>query len=131
MKIAKILPSSDQLPYTYYKEFSAAFIENLRKKGDVVKHQGDKVLQSDEEMSPTFEDSIVLWALANIDNRLPNKVERDFGHLMTKHVTLKDLQNEIFQKIPLHSVIPCSEDSQVYTRLYTLQRRVPSSKCFG
>ena len=36
-----------------------------------------------------------------IDRRLPQKVERQFGHLMVDNTTLSDIQNEIFQKVPI------------------------------
>ena len=50
-------------------------------------------------MSPTFEETIVLWCLEKIDPRLPAHVNKTFGHQMTRHTTLKDLQILIFQRI--------------------------------
>ena len=43
----------------------------------------------------------MLWALMEIDKRLPQKVEREYGHLMTNHATLFDIHNDIFQKVLL------------------------------
>lgn len=94
LKVAKITPQ------TFYRKLRAAFLDNLRKQGDVIKHDDDKVLQSDEKISPTLEQTIVLWALMMIDKRLPDKVDREFGHLMVGNTTLADLQVQIFQKIP-------------------------------
>lgn len=55
---------------------------------------------ADGVLSPMLEQTIVLWALMTIDQRLPSKVERVFGHLMINNVTLADLQIKIFQEIP-------------------------------
>ena len=51
-------------------------------------------------MSPTFEEVIILWCLEKIDNRLPNLVNLAFGHKLVDNLTLKDLQEEIFAKLP-------------------------------
>ena len=51
-------------------------------------------------MSPCMEQTVVLWALREIDRRLPEKVDRDFGHLMVGNTTLADVQVQIFQKLP-------------------------------
>ena len=48
-----------------------------------------------EQLSPSFENAIVLWALEKIDPRLPGKVKKNYGHQMTGDITLKDIQNEI------------------------------------
>ena len=60
----------------------------------------DELLAEDESISPTLKQTIVPWALISIDPRLPEKVERDFGHLMKNNVTLAELQITIFQQIP-------------------------------
>ena len=52
------------VPYqTFYKQFRASFLDNLRKKGDKLEYKGDEILTADEKLSPTLESTIVLWAL--------------------------------------------------------------------
>ena len=48
LKISNISPEPDELPQTYYRRFRAAFLDNLRRKGDVIKHDNDKILPDDE-----------------------------------------------------------------------------------
>jgi hypothetical protein len=59
-----------------------------------------QVLVEDEQLSPSFENAIVLWTLKEIDPRLALKV-KNYGHKMTGNVTLKDLQPVIFQNISM------------------------------
>ena len=55
------------MPYqTFYKQFRASFLDNLRKKGDKLEYKGDEILSADEKMSPTLESTIVLWALERV-----------------------------------------------------------------
>ena len=58
-------------------------------------------LSMDEILSPTFEEIIVLWCLEKIDTRLPRQVKEAFGERVVGNVTLKDLQKEIFQYLPV------------------------------
>merc|ERR1719244_1743403 len=100
LKIAKVNPEPDELPQTFYRRLRAAFLDNLRKKGDVIKHDNNLTLDIDEKISPIMERTIVLWSLIMVDKRLPDKVDREFGHLMVDGTTLADLQVKIFQQIP-------------------------------
>ena len=89
-------------PYqTFYKQYRASFIDNLRKRGDVVRYKNNVVLAEDEKLSPSFENAIILRSLEKIDARLPLKVEKNYGHQMTRDVTLKDIQPVIFENIPI------------------------------
>ena len=74
------------VPYqTFYKQFRASFLDNLRKKGDKLEYKGDEILTADEKMSPTLESTIVLWALERVDPRLPVKVKKLYGHQMVSN----------------------------------------------
>ena len=84
---------------TFYKQYRASFVDNLRKRGDVVKYKNDFVLTEDEKLSPSFENAIILWTLEKIDPRLPDKVKKNYGHQMTGNVTLKDIQPVVFENI--------------------------------
>ena len=87
-------------PYnTFYKQFRASFLDNLRRQGDIVKYKNNFVLPEDEKLSPSFENAIVLWSLDKIDPRLPAKVKKNYGHQMTGDTTLKDIQPVIFENI--------------------------------
>ena len=87
-------------PYqTLYKQYRASFIDNLRKRGDIVTYRNGFVLTEDEKLTPSFENAIILWTFEKIDPRLPAKVKRDYGHQMTGNITLKDVQPVIFENI--------------------------------
>ena len=89
-----------EMPYqTYYKQFRAAFLDNLRKRGDQLMYKNNTILTEDETMTPTLEASIVMWALEKIDPRLPKKVKKNYGHQMVGHQCLMSLQPTIFQNI--------------------------------
>ena len=87
-----------EIPYqTYYKQFWAAFPNNLRKRGDQLVYKDNTALTADEIVTPTLEASTVLWALEKIDPRLPWKVKKNYGHQMVGHQCLMSLQPTIFQ----------------------------------
>ena len=96
---------------TFYKQYRASFLDNLRKRGDVVKYKNDLILEEDEKLSPSFENAIILWTLEKIDPRLPQKVKRDYGHQMSGDYTLKDIQPVIFENIA--TMIEDLDQSQV------------------
>ncbi len=85
---------------TFYREFRSAISDNTKQKGHKIRYLNNKELVEDEGISPTFEETIVLWCLEKIDSRLPMHVSKTFGHQMTGNTTLKDLQVQIFQRIP-------------------------------
>ena len=99
LDIATLTYSSD-LPYqTYYKQFRASFLDNLRKRGDRLAYKNNLQLTEDENMNPTLEATIVLWSLERIDPRLPSKVKKNYGHQMVGDQCLVSLQPTIFQNI--------------------------------
>ena len=113
------------VPYqTFYKEYRASFVDNLRKQGDVVHFKNDFVLLEDEKLSPSFENAIVLWALEKIDPRLPSKVKKNYGYQMTGNMTLKDVQPVIFENIDL--MIEELDQAQA-NKAYALQVLEPDS----
>ena len=84
---------------TFYKQFRAGVMDNLRKKGEKLEYKNNEELSLDERMSPTLESMIVLWTLERIDVRLPVKVQKLYGHQMTGDTCLVTLQPKIFQNI--------------------------------
>ena len=101
LKIAQINYKAGVNPQTFYKQFRTGFIDNLRKAGDANNHlkPGDRLL-ADEVMTPTLEDTVVLWTLEKIDPRLPAKVAKSYEHRLDKDTHLIDLQATIFQSVP-------------------------------
>ena len=51
-------------------------------------------------LTPSFEDTSVLWTLEKIDPRLPMKVSKDYEHRLGQGTYLSDLSSSIFQAIP-------------------------------
>ena len=47
---------------TFFKQYRASFLDNSRKRGDVVKYQNDFVLTEDEKLSSSFENAFILWS---------------------------------------------------------------------
>ena len=89
-------------PYqTFYKQYRAAFVDNLRKQNDVVQYKNNFVLTEDEKLTPSFENAIVMWTLEKIDPRLPARVKKNYGYQMTGQTTLKDIQPTVFENIDL------------------------------
>ena len=82
MNIAEHVFTAGTPHQTFYKQYRASFVDNLRKQGDRIKYKNDLPLQEDEKLSPSFENAIVLWSLDKIDPRLPSKVKKDYGHQM-------------------------------------------------
>ena len=101
LKIVKHTFKSGENPQTFYKQFRSSFVDNLRKKGDSRNHlkPGD-VMETDETMGPSQEDTIVLWTLEKIDPRLPAMVARNYEHRLDKTTHLIDLATTIFQRVP-------------------------------
>ena len=86
---------------TFFKEFMSSISDNLRKKGDKMDSKTGKLLQSDEVISPTMRDCLIIWALEKIDPRLPKRIKKIYEHrLSEKGVYLSDLQSSIFQQLP-------------------------------
>ena len=102
LRIASITFTSGDNHYSFYKKFRAAFIDNLRRKDDKDDSRwSDARLAADERLSPSMEDTIVLWCLEKIDARLPEKVRKDYEHYLTADCYLSDLHPRIFQRIPM------------------------------
>ena len=75
LDIANISYEKDMPYQTFYKQFRAGFMDNLRRRGDILAYKNDTLLAADETMGPTLEAAIVLWALERIDPRLPKRVK--------------------------------------------------------
>jgi hypothetical protein len=59
----------------FYMELHGAFEDTLRgREGETLLYRNNEVLEANEEMSPTLENTIILLRLAQIDPRLPQKI---------------------------------------------------------
>ena len=97
LRIADHNFKSGQNYQTFFKEFMSSISDNLRKKGDKMDSKTGKLLQSDEVISPTMRDCLIIWALEKIDQRLPKRIKKIYEHrLSEKGVYLSDLQSSIF-----------------------------------
>lgn len=85
--------------HKFYTDIRSCFKSNLRKRGENIKYKNQR-LEEDEKLTPTTECLLVYMALERIDSRLPNEIDRVFGHLMDDSTTLIDIQTEIFSYIP-------------------------------
>jgi hypothetical protein len=95
----------------FYMELHGAFEDTLRKQGETLLFRNNEVLDHDEEMSPTLENTVVLLWLERIDPRLPQKVNTTFAHQMVGNTSLRDLQPIICARIP--SLLQELEDTAV------------------
>jgi len=84
----------------FYMELHGAFEDTLRKQGETLLYRNNEVLEANEEMSPTLENTIVLLWLERIDPRLPQKISATFAHQMVGNTSLRDLQPVISARIP-------------------------------
>ena len=101
LKVTEHIYRSGDNPNTFYKQFRASVIDNLRKAGSLADPRiPDDRLAQDEKLSPTFEDMIIIWALEKIDARLPGKVRKDYEGRLHGDTYLWNLQPQIFQRIP-------------------------------
>ncbi len=85
----------------FYHQYRNLFVGSLRKKGDTVKWQNNRVLTEDEQLTPTSEDLILANVLELVDMRLPLLVSKHYEHLLTgKPQSLMDYKNEILARVP-------------------------------
>jgi hypothetical protein len=81
-------------------ELHGAFEDTLHKQGETLLYRNNEVLEANEEMSPSLENTIVLLWLECIDPRLPQKISATFAHQMVGSTSLRDLQPTISARIP-------------------------------
>jgi hypothetical protein len=87
----------------FYNQFRSVIIASLKKKGDVIMWQNNRVLMEDEELSPTFEELIFAVVLELIDTSLPVHVRNE--NLLGKiEKSLMDFKSYIFAKIPTYLI---------------------------
>ena len=81
----------------FYRDYRDQVIASLKKKGDIIPWQDNRVMDEDEQLSPTFEELMLAHVLGLIDIRLPEHV-RD--HLMENTKSLMECKSDILVKVP-------------------------------
>jgi hypothetical protein len=84
----------------FYNQYRNLFVRSLRKKGDTIKWQINRVLTEDEQLTPTVEDLILANVLELVDMRLPLLVSKHYEHRTGKPQNLMDYKNEILARVP-------------------------------
>ena len=84
----------------FYNKYRDLVITNLKKKGDIIIWRNNKVLDADEDLSPTFEDMILANVLFLIDTRLPGFVKDNYHYLVGKKMSLMDYRTDILDRVP-------------------------------
>ena len=81
-----------------YNAYRAKILENLKPKETVLKWKS-QTLQTNEVLSPTFEDHILLSVLQLIDGRLPAKIREVYGPRMENEKFLMDFKPDILSNV--------------------------------
>jgi hypothetical protein len=84
----------------FYNQYRNLFVATLRKKGDTIVWQNNRVLEEDEQLSRSFEEMILINVLDLIDIRMPGHVRDHYQHLPGKMKWLMDYKSDIFAKMP-------------------------------
>ena len=82
-------------PISFYNEYRTVIVNNLAKRGDVIKYKNNLELEADEKMSPMVEDLILLNVLREIDPRLPAYVKLHYNHKMRPEDKLMDFKSDM------------------------------------
>jgi hypothetical protein len=85
---------------TFYEQYRNLVIARLRKKGDIITWQNNRVLVEDEELSPSLEELVLDNVLGLIDTRLPGHVRSQYCDLLEDSKSLMDYKNDILHKVP-------------------------------
>ncbi len=90
----------DGSAFTFYDQYRNLVIGSLKKKGDTITWQNNRVLAKDEELSPSFEELILDNVLGLIDTRLPGYVRSHYIGLTEVSNSLMEYKNDILNKVP-------------------------------
>jgi hypothetical protein len=85
----------------FYEHYRNKVIASLRKQGDIIRWQNNRVLEADEELSPTFEDLILVNVLLLIDARLTGCVREKFHNKIEQSESLMDYKEDILENVPV------------------------------
>ena len=80
----------------FYSQYRNPIVAAFRKKGDIVIRKNNIILAEDEQLSPTFEEIILINVLDLVDKRLLDCVRYHYQNLSWKLKWLMDFKNDIF-----------------------------------
>ena len=87
-------------PVSFYNRYRTVIINNLAKRGDVIKYKGQAAITEDERISPMLEDLILLNVLREIDPRLPGFIKAHYNHKMQRDDMLMDFKSDMLVNVP-------------------------------
>ena len=116
----------DERPEDLYQRLVSFVEDNLLKANDGVRHHGEAIT-SDEEISPTLENMIVLTWLRLIHPSLPAMVKQRYGADLRSH-TIASIKPEISQALDsLLEEIRSANDAKVLRTVFQQSSRNPRS----
>ena len=107
--------ASVEVFYNQYRDLVKAC---LKKKGDTVMWQNSMVLTKDEQLSPTFEDLILVNVLRLIDTQLPGLIRDQYKHLIGGAKSLMDYKSDILCFAEKEGRVPTISDVRQLQRYY-------------
>jgi hypothetical protein len=117
----------------FYNQYRNLVIANLKKKGDIIMWQNNKILTEDEQLSPTFEEMILVSVLSLIDIRLPEHVLDHYDNSMGGTQSMMDYKTDILVKLPIFlmeidsNIAPTSEVADQHERYTPLGNKYISA----
>ena len=97
LDLSNIHLSPDERPEDLYQRLMAFFEDNLLTVGGGISHQGETI-STDEDLTPTLENTIVFLWLQLINPRLPQLVKQKYGSEL-RNKSLASLKPEISQAL--------------------------------
>ena len=85
----------------FYNQYRNLVIANLKKKGDIIMWQNNKILTEDEQLSPTFEEMILVNVLGLIDTRLPEHIMDHYDDTLGSTKSMMDYKSDILARVPI------------------------------
>ena len=123
LNLGDIKQEDGERPETLYQRLYCFFEDNLLSKASGITHCGETPT-TDEQMSPTLENTIVWMWLRLLHPGLPSHVSLRYGPVL-RNKTLMSIRNEISAALPtLLSELETNENAKVfYNRTGQFQRR--------
>jgi hypothetical protein len=85
----------------FYNLYRNLVIASLKKKGDIIMWQNNKVLTEDEQLSPTFEEMILVSVLGLINTRLPEHIMDHYDDSLGSTKSMMDYRSDILARVPI------------------------------
>ena len=83
----------------FYNHYRNMVVMCLKRRGDIILWQNERVLDEDEELTPTFEDMILANVLGLIDCHLLELVRENYSHIFETRKCLMDYKEDILDMV--------------------------------